>query len=314
MKQLILFLIFSISVHAQGDVARKFQLNCVQKSSVRDSSLSLKKAKFTFEFTNLNGSKSFIKYSIDGKSGFKRLKEQKMSISAKPGKHVFQFQYDSTYRELCTDSLEIRGGYHSVYKIHLSRSGQIRQVSKPVIYLYPEKETEVEVKLNIVGTPTFYYPTYTDSWKFTALPSGDLIFGDDTYNYLFWESEMEIAERDWMNEGKIVAREELLVYLESTLEHFHFTSKEKADFITFWAPQMQRHDQTFVRFMFNEECNQFAELNISPTPDQFIRLYILWCPIDSQAEDDYVLQQFPEVEMREGFTVLEWGGMETNPK
>ena len=59
---------------------------------------------------------------------------------------------------------------------------------KPIIYLYPEKDTTVSVKLNVKGKLTFTYPEYKDGWEFKASPNGDLTFGEDTYNYLFWES------------------------------------------------------------------------------------------------------------------------------
>lgn len=311
MKQLITFLIFAISINAQASKLYESYPTCTITSSLRDSSLSLTEARYTFQFVNLDGSNTVMRYSIDGVEGASELLDNTISIPASPGKHVFQFFYTTFYFEVYTDSLEISPGYHSTYEVWMSRSDEIIEVDKPVIYLYPEVKTEVEVKLDIVGTPTFYYPAYADSWKFTAMPSGDLIFGKNTYNYLFWEAEMEVAANDWMDEGKIVSRAELMPYLESVLEQFHFTSKEKADFITFWAPQMQRHDHTFVRFVFNEACDQFAELTITPTPDQLVRLYILWTPIDPDLEArTYELQQFPELPKRNGFTVLEWGGIE----
>ena len=61
--------------------------------------------------------------------------------------------------------------------------------AKPVIYLYPEKETTVTVKLDYAGTLTCTYPAYGDGWTVTACPDGTLT--DDagqTYNYLYWGS------------------------------------------------------------------------------------------------------------------------------
>ena len=43
---------------------------------------------------------------------------------------------------------------------------------KPVIYLYPEEETEVTVKLDYNGTLTSTYPAYGDGWTVTAQPDG----------------------------------------------------------------------------------------------------------------------------------------------
>ena len=45
---------------------------------------------------------------------------------------------------------------------------------KPVIYLYPEKETDVTVKISLDGELTCTYPAYDDGWKVTAQPDGTL--------------------------------------------------------------------------------------------------------------------------------------------
>lgn len=46
--------------------------------------------------------------------------------------------------------------------------------AKPVIYLYPEKETTVTVKLDYAGALTCTYPAYGDGWTVTACPDGTL--------------------------------------------------------------------------------------------------------------------------------------------
>ena len=43
-----------------------------------------------------------------------------------------------------------------------SLAGQ--DTEKPVIYLYPEEETEVSVTLDYDGTLTATWPTYEDGW------------------------------------------------------------------------------------------------------------------------------------------------------
>ena len=42
--------------------------------------------------------------------------------------------------------------------------------AKPVLYLYPEEETEVTVTLDFDGTLTSTYPDYGDGWTVTARP------------------------------------------------------------------------------------------------------------------------------------------------
>ena len=45
---------------------------------------------------------------------------------------------------------------------------------KPVIYLYPETETEITVQLDYSGKLTCTYPTYDNGWTVTAAPDGKL--------------------------------------------------------------------------------------------------------------------------------------------
>lgn len=60
---------------------------------------------------------------------------------------------------------------------------------KPVIYLYPEKTTEVDVKVNLDGKFTTTYPKYNDGWNVVAEPDGTLHALDNKNSYycLFWE-------------------------------------------------------------------------------------------------------------------------------
>ena len=43
---------------------------------------------------------------------------------------------------------------------------------KPVIYLYPEEETQVSVQLALDGGLTCTYPAYQNGWTVTAAPDG----------------------------------------------------------------------------------------------------------------------------------------------
>ena len=65
--------------------------------------------------------------------------------------------------------------------------------AKPVIYLYPETETQVTVELDFNGTLTSTYPAYANGWRVIARPDGTLT--DDSgraYYCLFWEGETAV--------------------------------------------------------------------------------------------------------------------------
>ena len=66
--------------------------------------------------------------------------------------------------------------------------------SKPIIYLYPTKTTEVEVKLGNPEKLSCTYPKYEDGWKVIANPKGDLTdveTGRSLYS-LYWEGKIII--------------------------------------------------------------------------------------------------------------------------
>ena len=67
--------------------------------------------------------------------------------------------------------------------------------AKPVIYLYPEEETAVTVRLELDGALTSTYPDYGDSWRVLAAPDGTLTDPETgrTYYCLFWEGESGAA-------------------------------------------------------------------------------------------------------------------------
>jgi hypothetical protein len=66
-------------------------------------------------------------------------------------------------------------------------------VAKPVIYLYPEKETLVDVSVKTEGKIVVSDPLYPPGgWKnVLAFPSGKLIYQGREYRELFYESEAE---------------------------------------------------------------------------------------------------------------------------
>ena len=93
---------------------------------------------------------------------------------------------------------------------------------------------------------------------------------------------------------------------------FGFNSKEKADFITFWGPQLKGNDFNYVHLVLNEDANLFAELEITPTPNHIYRFYILTSKVENPNDYQNLVPQIIEKMNRSGFTVLEWGGSTIN--
>lgn len=217
------------------------------------------------------------------------------------------FFYLQGCEEVITDSLHLKSQEKLVAEIHFSLARNIVKPAKPVIYVYPDVETPVNIELNVIGQLGFTYPTYEKGWNFIAAPNGDITLNDKTYGYLFWESEMPEEELVYEKTGFLVHSDTLLSFLENSLTVMGLNSKESADFITYWYPQMLKNKTNHIHFLINEGCNTYAELKITPQPETIIRIGMIW----SNAENDHSPepQILPEMR-REGFTVIEWGGIE----
>lgn len=176
---------------------------------------------------------------------------------------------------------------------------------KPVIYLYPEEETDISVNLILDGRLTCAYPAYNDGWTVTASPDGTLTDAKGrTYNYLYWEGET-YARYD-LSKGFCVKGEDTAVFLEDALEKLGLTRREANEFIVYWLPQMQDNPYNIISFQTGIYTNA-AKLAVNPAPDTLIRVFMAW-----QASDTPVVLENQELSApdRTGFTVVEWGGAE----
>ena len=175
--------------------------------------------------------------------------------------------------------------------------------AKPVIYLYPEEETEVTVKLDYAGDLTVTYPEYKDGWTVTAMPDGTLYDAEGSeYAYLFWEGESDI-EYD-LSRGWCVRGEDTADFLREKLSYMGLTPREYNEFIVYWLPLLQENEYNLIAFQ-GENYTDAARLEISPEPDNILRVFMAYEPLKEPV--DIEPQELP-VLTREGFTVVEWGG------
>ena len=174
---------------------------------------------------------------------------------------------------------------------------------KPVIYLYPEQETEVSVQLQLDGKLTCTYPAYNTGWTVTAAPDGTLTDAKgQIYNYLYWEGETN-AQWD-LSQGFCVKGEDTAAFLEDALAKLGLNRKEANEFIVYWLPLMEQNPYNIISFQ-TDIYTDAAQLQITPTPDTLIRVFMAWNAADSFVE---LPQQELNAPERTGFTVVEWGG------
>ena len=187
--------------------------------------------------------------------------------------------------------------------LSLSACREEQAAAKPVIYLYPEEETAVTVKLDYAGALTCTYPAYGDGWAVTACPDGTLT--DDagqTYSYLYWEGTDTIAYD--FSQGFCVAGTDTAAFLEDALAQLGLTRREANEFIVYWLPRMEGNAYNLIAFQSGDYTDH-ARLTISPEPQSVLRVFMAWQALEEPVEIEP--QDLPSF-ARTGFTVVEWGG------
>ena len=183
-------------------------------------------------------------------------------------------------------------------------------VDKPIIYLYPEKEQNIDVRLDFDGKVFASYPNYVNGgWKVMAHPNGTIIHDGQEYSYLFWEGKPSSERHYDFSTGFVVKGSETREFLQKKLAEIGLTPKEYNEFIVYWYPKMQDSTYNLVHFATYDEYDKYTKLNITPAPDSMLRVFMVFKPLESPT--NVTPQVFPSFE-RKGFTVVEWGGSELN--
>ena len=179
-------------------------------------------------------------------------------------------------------------------------------VDKPVIYLYPEKDTEVSVKLGAADRLTCSYPKYKDGWNVFARTDGtltDLDTGRELYS-LYYECSDSSLSREF-SEGFCVKGEDSAAFLEEKLAVLGLTPREAEEFIIYWLPKLEANNYNLIRFASPEEIEAVMPLDVSPSPDSVIRILMVFEGVDKPVS---LPEQSLSTPVRSGFTLVEWGG------
>lgn len=205
-----------------------------------------------------------------------------------------------------------------------SNGYQIYSVDKPILYLYPEEETEVTVRLGRPETLTISYPEYQGGWRVLARPDSSLVdlgSGRDLYA-LYWESQREEGLYQPQS-GFVVQSEDMAEFLEEKLAILGLNAREAEEFIVYWLPKLKENAYNFIYFATAEEIEKEMPINVEGEQiDTEIRVRMVYQGFDSETE---LLDAFREIldengripeekltpaPARDGFVLVEWGGTE----
>ena len=180
----------------------------------------------------------------------------------------------------------------------------------PVIYLYTEEETPVNVQLDLNGEFTFTYPRYVEDrgWNVTASPSGTLTDNiGNKYDFLFWQADMYF-DYD-LSRGYCIPGDQTEEFLYSAANELGLNDREASAFVGYWIPYMRDNEYNVITFQ-TENFDEAARLHVSPEPDTVLRVNMLWYASDKFVEieaQDLSAIGLP-ISERHGFTLVEWGG------
>lgn len=180
---------------------------------------------------------------------------------------------------------------------------------KPVIYLYPNREQNITVKLGLKGSLNFTWPEINadNTWKVRAQPDGTLFNErEEDYPYLFWDGVQDDMSYIKQDEGFLVKQSGLARFMREKLLILGINARERADFITYWVPRMTGSEYYFIRFE-TTAYSKAVPLTVIPKPESIQRVFMVF----KRAAGNY---KYTEQELtpfrRKGYTVIEWGGAE----
>jgi len=207
---------------------------------------------------------------------------------------------------------------------------------KPVIYLYPEKSQNITVSFLHPMQFETDIPTYHENWTVNARPDGMLTdlqpqytdckaidyakkgseyaakaCKENRYPYLYWSGNTIGATYPRsIAAGWYVKKEEIYSFMEGKLVEIGLNQKERNDMMEYWIPQMQSKNAPYykISFLTTKEMNKLIPMNIQPDPRSVLRVFLDFLPLSEKPSEPILPQSFSPF-VRDGFTVVEWGGL-----
>ena len=180
---------------------------------------------------------------------------------------------------------------------------------KPIIYLYPTEDTNINIKLGNKDNLICTYPSYTENgWNVLAKTNGSLTNldnGRELYS-LYYEAN-NLVKFTVKEDGFIVKKDNVQEFLEEKLAILGLNEIEAEEFIVYWLPKLQENEYNYIRFATNEEINKNMPLSFSVEPDTLIRVLMTYKGLKFPIN---VKEQKLESQDRNGFVAVEWGGTE----
>jgi len=206
---------------------------------------------------------------------------------------------------------------------------------KPVIYLYPNKPTNVSVKFNVPIQFTTDIPTYGDFWNVNAYPDGTLVnlkanltdcdkiddkqkgseyakqaCFNNKYPYLYWSGNIDSNPYPEIKDGWIVKKSDLSSFLKNKLTEIGLNKNERKDFLDYWVPELLAKNGNYYRISFlqTNELNLLFPMTVNPAPTTVFRVFLDYDALTNKPDKSPNPETLDKL-IRNGFTLVEWGGI-----
>jgi hypothetical protein len=180
--------------------------------------------------------------------------------------------------------------------------------AKPVVYLYPETEQSVIVKVgaDVKISDPYYNPS--SGWTAIAKPNGQLTVNGVNYNSLFWEGP-GYGQYPEITEGTIVKQRDMISTIRKQLTQQGLRKNEINDFVDYWQDNLPADPYVRLTWFNTSQMEKLAPLYITPKPDTTIRVFL---DASGMKKPISIPKQNLKSILRSGFTVVEWGGLPTH--
>jgi hypothetical protein len=225
-------------------------------------------------------------------------------------KQIYKYVF---FKSAHTEDVYINiGGITTDTTLFLPAVEEVIFIGKPAIYLYPQKESVIKIKLEFKGEIKTTYPKYNNGWSVIASPDG-VLFDSNTnrsYNYLFWDGFCSFQATHFQyKDGFVVSGDNTSEFLYKKLSLIGMNQTEINDFIIYWLPKLELNKYNLIHFWVNNDFDNTSKLIVTPKPATMLTIYMEYKPLEKKIE---IPEQQLQSNKRIGFTVVEWGGSEVD--
>lgn len=179
--------------------------------------------------------------------------------------------------------------------------------AKPVVYLYPKNQQVVNIKIG--ADVKISEPNYDPAkgWTAIANPNGQLVVDGKQYSSLFWEGP-GVGEYPEITEGTVVKNSEVVKTMRTQLATQGLNGNEINDFMQYWQDKIPASPFVRLTWFNTAQMDKLAPLKVTPKPDTSIRVFLDMAGLEKNVN---IPKQNLKTTARNGFTLVEWGGLST---